>query len=77
MTFHRKNWLGEILKKHRIDNNFSQEELAFNSGLDRTYISMLERGKRQPTLTTIFSISKALNVSPSLLIKEVETIYLK
>ncbi|WP_397386637.1 helix-turn-helix domain-containing protein [Paenibacillus roseipurpureus] len=66
-----------MLKKHRIDNNFSQEELAFNSGLDRTYISMLERGKRQPTLTTIFSISKALNVSPSLLIKEVETIYLK
>mgnify|MGYP001098346783 CR=1 FL=1 len=50
----------------------SQEELAFNSGLDRTYISLLERGKRKPKINTLFSLATALSVSPSQLIKELE-----
>ncbi|WP_226603243.1 helix-turn-helix domain-containing protein [Bacillus cereus] len=43
----------------------SQEELAFNSVLDRTYISLLERGKRKPTISTLFSLASALNIPPS------------
>lgn len=54
---------GKILKDVRLARNTSQEELAERSGLDRTYISMLERGRRTPTLNTIFSLSKALNIS--------------
>ncbi|MFC5530431.1 helix-turn-helix domain-containing protein [Cohnella yongneupensis] len=53
----------------------SQEELAFKSNLDRTYISMLERGICQPTLNTIFSLSKALNTMPSEMFKLVENEY--
>ncbi|MGG1613666.1 helix-turn-helix domain-containing protein [Paenibacillus phoenicis] len=53
----------------------SQEELAFRSDLDRTYISMLERSIYQPTLTTIFALSKALNTTPSEMIKLVENEY--
>lgn len=63
---------GIVIKSHREKLSLSQEELAFNSGLDRTYISLLERGKRNPTLNTLFMISKTLQVNPHSLVKEVE-----
>lgn len=62
----------KILKSTRIMRRMSQEELAFRSDLDRTYISMLERGIHQPTLTTLFALSKALRIKPSDMIKLVE-----
>lgn len=52
----------------------SQEELAFGAGLDRTFISLLERGKRKPTINTLFAISKTLNVKPHNIIKDIESI---
>ena len=42
----------------------SQEELGFRSGLHRTFISLLERGARTPTLDTLFRLAAALDVSP-------------
>lgn len=63
---------GIVLHRHRTNLQLSQEELAFQSGLDRTYISLLERGKRKPTINTIFSLARTLKVRPSQLIKEVE-----
>jgi transcriptional regulator with XRE-family HTH domain len=63
---------GKVLKSLRIKHNLSQEELAFRSDLDRTFISKLERGENQPTITTLFTLSKALNLNPSSLIKIVE-----
>jgi len=63
---------GNILKEIRISRKLSQEKLAEYSNLDRTYISLLERGLRQPSLSTIFKISKALVISPSELVKEIE-----
>ncbi|MGG5802442.1 helix-turn-helix domain-containing protein [Bacillus mycoides] len=63
---------GFVIKKYRTELSMSQEELALESGLDRTYISMLERGKRRPTINTLFSISSTLNVGPYKLIKEIE-----
>ena len=54
-----ENAFATVLKDLRTEKKISQENLAFLSGLDRTYISLLERGKRQPTLTSLFSISKA------------------
>lgn len=45
----------------------SQEELALRSELDRTYISMLERNLKNPTLTTLIKIAKSLSISPSTL----------
>lgn len=62
----------KVLKSMRIMRKMSQEELAFRSGLDRTYISMLERGVHQPTITTLFALSKALNIKSSEMIKLVE-----
>lgn len=65
---------GEILRQFRKRAKFSQERLAQESGLDRTYISLLERGLRQPSLTSILQISRALNVSSSEIVSKVEAI---
>lgn len=63
---------GKVLRELREANHISQEKFAEYCDLDRTYISLLERGKRQPTITTIFKLAKALNISPSKLIAKVE-----
>lgn len=65
---------GIALQKERAKQNISQEALAFDSGLDRTYISLLERGKRKPTINTLFFITHALKIKPHELILEVEQI---
>lgn len=63
---------GKVLKEYRNNAGHSQESLALKCGLDRTYISLLERGLRSPTINTIFSICSVLNVRPSQLISKVE-----
>ena len=63
---------GNVLRELRMEKNISQEKLAEFCDLDRTYISLLERGQRQPTITTIFKLAKALNISPSAMIEKVE-----
>ena len=63
---------GEILRDLRNKVGLSQEKLAMDCGLDRTYISLLERGLRQPTLTTIFTLANSLAIKPSKLINAVE-----
>jgi len=65
---------GQILREFRDKTKMSQEKLAMECDLDRTYISMLERGLRQPSLKTIFVLAKALNIDPSKIIKKVENI---
>jgi transcriptional regulator with XRE-family HTH domain len=65
---------GEQLRKFRKDRNISQEELAFKSELDRTYISGLECGKRNPTLKILVKLAISLNISPSELLKNLHSI---
>jgi len=64
--------LGEEIRKARSKTGLSQESLAEKSGLHRTYISLLERNKKSPTLDTLFRICKALGISAAELIKRVE-----
>ncbi len=63
---------GKVLRESRLRKSLSQEELALECGLDRTFISMLERGVRQPSLSSIFIISDALGIKPSSLVKKLE-----
>ncbi|MEK4078798.1 helix-turn-helix domain-containing protein [Solibacillus sp. FSL K6-1126] len=60
------------MRKHRKAANLSQEQLALQCELDRTYIGMLERAERQPSLNTIFIICDVLNIQPNIIVKEVE-----
>ncbi|MFM7457314.1 MAG: helix-turn-helix domain-containing protein [bacterium] len=63
---------GQVLKELRSGNNLSQEKLSEITGLDRTYISMLERGIRQPSLSTLSQIADAFKIKTSELIKMLE-----
>ena len=61
--------LGKIIQKRRLELGFSQEKLSQISNLHRTYISLLERGLRSPTITTTIKVAKALNLNISELLK--------
>ncbi|MFM6454084.1 MAG: helix-turn-helix domain-containing protein [Planktothrix sp.] len=63
---------GQVLKQRREFLNLSQEELAFEAGLHRTYISLLERGVKSPTLNVFFRLAEALDIPPSQFIQEIE-----
>ncbi|MFD1217218.1 helix-turn-helix domain-containing protein [Microbulbifer celer] len=67
---------GDVIRRRRADIGISQEELAHRAGVDRTYVSRIERGVRQPTITTLIGLGLALEVSASELVAEVERIYL-
>ena len=64
--------LGDELRKARIEAGLTQETLAFEAELDRTYISQLERDKKSPTLDVLFRICDALDIGASELIARVE-----
>lgn len=63
---------GEALRHFRKIAKLSQEKLSQESGLDRSYISLLERGLRQPSLTSILQLSKALKITSIDFISKVE-----
>ncbi|RFO96784.1 XRE family transcriptional regulator [Rhodoferax lacus] len=63
---------GLALRKHRLDAGMSQEQLGLESGVQRNFISLIETGQNQPTITTIFKLASALDVKASKLIAEVE-----
>lgn len=56
---------GERLQKVRKSKGISQEELAALLSMHRTYIGMIERGERNPTVRTLYKIAKALKVRSS------------
>lgn len=64
--------LGEELRKAREQAHLSQEKLAFEAGVHRTYVSMLERNKKSPTLDVLFRLCNALGLPASELINRVE-----
>jgi len=63
---------GKVLHRLRTEKGLSQEELGFRSETNRTYISDMERGNKEPCLTMLFRISRALNTAPSVLFKSLE-----
>jgi len=56
---------GKRLRTVRGGLQVTQEALAELADLDRTYISLLERGKRNPSLVCVANLARALGVSPS------------
>lgn len=56
------DYFGPAVRRHRELLRLSQEELADRSGIDRTYISGVERGVRNPTLDVMQRIARGLGV---------------
>lgn len=64
---------GKALRELRKARNLSQETLAFEAGLDRTYISLLELGQRSPTLDSMMALCHALKITLTQLVSAIET----
>lgn len=63
---------GQVLREQRISRDLSQEELALAADVDRTFVSQMERGIRQPTITTLMKLASALGIQPSTLVVRME-----
>ena len=64
--------LGLNLQRLRREKGWSQEELAFEAELHRTYVSGVERGVRNPTIVIVARIAKALGVATAVLLGDVK-----
>jgi len=62
--------LAKNMRKLRAAHDLSQEALAFDSGLNRTYLSSVERSERNISIDNIARIAKALGVEPWKLLKD-------
>jgi transcriptional regulator with XRE-family HTH domain len=63
---------GLAVRRQRERLGLSQEKFAFEVELDRTYVSGIERGVRNPTVKTILRLTKVLGVAPSALLRAAE-----
>lgn len=64
--------LGKIISDLRKSAGISQEELAERASIHRTYVSQLERGLKSPTIIILIKLSKALETTPSKIMKMLE-----
>jgi transcriptional regulator with XRE-family HTH domain len=60
------------LRRLRLAAGLSQEQLGLESGVQRNFISLIETGQNQPTITTVFKLAQALNVKPSKIVADAE-----
>jgi transcriptional regulator with XRE-family HTH domain len=56
--------VGLNVRKLRQDKGLTQEEFAVRSGFSQQYISDLERGRRNPTIVSLFELAQALGAKP-------------
>lgn len=66
--------LGQAVRRHREKLGLSQEQFAFKAELDRTYVSGIERGVRNPTVGTLLRLTKVLGVALNALLRDAEKI---
>lgn len=59
----------EVVREARVALKLTQEQLAHEAQVDRTYIGLLENAQRQPTLSVIFAIASSLGLTPETLVK--------
>ncbi|MGB6057604.1 MAG: helix-turn-helix transcriptional regulator [Microthrixaceae bacterium] len=64
--------LGRAVRQIRSERGLSQENLALEAGLDRTYVSGIERGRRNPSYGSLLKLALALEVKASLIISTAE-----
>jgi transcriptional regulator with XRE-family HTH domain len=69
----RQQQFGDGVRQLRLEKGWSQEKLAHESGLDRSYLGSVERGERNVSLVNICRIAAAIEVSPSRLMDCVGT----
>ena len=63
---------GAAVREVRVQLGLSQEALGFRCGLDRTYVSGIERGVRNPTVRIIYRLARGLETTGSELLRRTE-----
>jgi transcriptional regulator with XRE-family HTH domain len=63
---------GAALRRLRLSAGLSQEQLGFEAGVQRNFISLIELGQNQPTISTISKLARALGLKASELVAEAE-----
>lgn len=63
---------GQVLRKMRQAEGWSQEQLGLEAGIQRNFVSLIETGQNQPTITTIFKLATALGTKPSKMVAQAE-----
>ncbi|MGD0991740.1 MAG: helix-turn-helix transcriptional regulator [Gemmatimonadales bacterium] len=61
-----------VLRREREAQRLSQEALAHRAGVHRTYVGLIERGLRKPTIEVGYALARALGTTLSELVKEAE-----
>lgn len=61
---------GTNVRRYRVDLNISQEALGVRMGVDRAYVSAIERGVQNVTLLSMWEVAQALGVRPAALLVE-------
>lgn len=61
--------LGRNVRRLREEAGLSQEQLAFDAGMKRSYLSDMERGVRNPTVRAVGRLAAALEVPPADLLR--------
>ena len=64
--------LGRALRSFRTAAGLTQEQLGLESGVQRNFISLIETGQNQPTISTIFKLAGALHITASELVAQAE-----
>jgi transcriptional regulator with XRE-family HTH domain len=65
---------GRLLRELREERGLSQSELALESDLDQTFVSLLERGRRQPSLLSLFALCEALDIEPYVVVRKLQAV---
>jgi len=60
--------IGSKIRETRKNNSISQEQLALQTAIDRSYLGRIERGEVNITVEKLYQISKTLNVDPKILL---------
>lgn len=63
---------GRVLRAARKEAKMSQEQLALAAGVERNFVSLIERGINQPTIRSVFKLADALRMSPARLVELTE-----
>lgn len=71
-----RNSFATVLRRRRGALGISQEELGARAGITMRYVSLLETERKQPTLETLFGISKALEISFAEFAADIDAEYL-
>lgn len=65
---------GKVLRRRRVEAGLTQERLAHEAELQRNYVSLMERGIHQPTITTLIKLAIPLGCTAAEIVDEVERI---